>query len=251
MQEAIIDVQGLSKTFQHQNARHGDPAIKEHLWDKLKSNFSNKNSFLALDNINFKIQRGTTLGIIGKNGAGKSTLIKILSRIIPPTKGRIISRGKISSLVEIGTGFHPDLTGEENVYLNGAFLGLKRNEIKNKFDQIIEFAEVHKFLHLPLKRFSTGMQLRLAFSIAVYLQSDILILDEILAVGDAEFQSRCLEKISSITKQEGRTVIIVSHNASTLNSSCDKCLWLENGKQIDFGPTRSVLQTYEEKLSII
>ena len=243
---SMIEVRQLSKSFRKWKTRNGDPAIKQGLWQSIQSNFFQQPSFFALNNINFSILPGTTLGIIGKNGAGKSTLIKIISKIIPPTKGRIILRGSVSSLVEIGTGFHPDLTGEENIYLNGAFLGVKKQAIKEKFSQIVAFAEVQSFLSTPLKKFSTGMQLRLAFSIAVYLNADILILDEILAVGDAAFQKKCLEKINHMTKIQGKTVLLVSHDSTVIERTCDQCLWLENGRQMAFGKTSNIIGAYHQ-----
>src|SRR3974390_710677 len=168
--------------------------------------------FWALKDVSFEVKQGEVLGIIGRNGAGKSTLLKILSRITDPTEGRIVLRGRVASLLEVGTGFHPELTGRENVYLNGAILGMSQMEIRRKFDEIVAFAEVEKFLDTPVKRYSTGMYMRLAFAVAAYLQPHILLIDEVLAVGDAAFQKKCLGKMEAVAGQDGRTVLFVSHN---------------------------------------
>src|SRR5262249_53481531 len=182
--------------------------------------------FWALKNITFEVNRGEVLGIIGRNGAGKSTLLKILSRITEPTKGRIRIRGRAASLLEVGTGFHNELTGRENIYLNGAVLGMTRKEIASKFDEIVAFAEVDKFLDLPVKRYSSGMYVRLAFSIAAHLEPEILIVDEVLAVGDAGFQKKCLGKMSDVATREGRTVLVVSHNMPSVQALCNRALLL-------------------------
>lgn len=200
--------------------------------------------FWALKDISFKVMPGEILGIIGRNGVGKSTLLKILSRITPPTKGEISLRGRVASLLEVGTGFHQELTGRENIYLNGAILGMKRSEINDKFDNIIEFAEISKFLDTPVKRYSSGMYMRLAFAIAAHLDPEILLVDEVLAVGDVEFQKKCLGKMKEINKQ-GRTVIFVSHNMNAIEQLCTKCTLLDNGsmKMID-NNVRNVIKMY-------
>src|SRR5215467_12165699 len=172
--------------------------------------------FWALKDLSFEVKRGEVLGIIGRNGAGKSTLLKILSRITEPTEGRVTINGRVASLLEVGTGFHPELTGRENIYLNGAILGMTRDEIRRKFDEIVAFAEVEKFLDTPVKRYSSGMYVRLAFAVAANLEPEILIIDEVLAVGDAEFQKKCLGKMDSVATAEGRTVIFVSHNMAVV-----------------------------------
>src|SRR4051812_23063482 len=172
---------------------------------------------------------GDTIGIIGKNGAGKSTLLKILSKITPPTKGSIISRGRIASLLEVGTGFHPELSGRENIFLNGSILGMKRQEIEKQFDAILDFSGVEKFIETPLKHYSSGMQLRLAFAVAAFLEPEILIIDEVLAVGDTEFQKKCLGKMEDVSKS-GRTILFVSHSMGMLESLCEKAVLLENGR---------------------
>lgn len=185
--------------------------------------------FWALKDINFEIQQGDKVGIIGRNGAGKSTLLKILSRITEPTTGSLKIKGRVASLLEVGTGFHPELTGRENIYLNGAILGMSRNEIRRKFDEIVAFAEVEKFLDTPVKRYSSGMYMRLAFSVAAHLEPEILIVDEVLAVGDAQFQKKCMGKMKEVGS-EGRTVLFVSHNMNSIEQLCDKGLLLRNGE---------------------
>ena len=200
--------------------------------------------FWALRNINFEVQQGEVLGIIGRNGAGKSTLLKLLSRITEPTEGRITLRGRVASLLEVGTGFHPELTGRENIYLSGAILGMSRAEIRKKFDEIVAFAEVGRFLDTPVKHFSSGMYVRLAFAIAAHLEPEILIVDEVLAVGDAEFQRKCLAKMDEAARRQGRTVLIVSHNMGAIASLCASTIWLHRGLVRRHGPTREVISDY-------
>lgn len=204
-----------------------------------------ENSFWAIKDVSFKVMPGEVIGIIGRNGAGKSTLLKILSQITPPTKGEIILRGRVASLLEVGTGFHPELTGKENIYLNGALLGMKRAEIKKKFDEIVEFAEISKFLDTPVKHYSSGMYTRLAFAVAAHLEPEILMVDEVLAVGDTAFQQKCLGKMSEVSKQ-GRTVIFVSHNMGAIKNLCSRCLFLDQGKLTLDGKTSSVISRYLE-----
>ena len=199
--------------------------------------------FWALDDVNFEIERGEIVGIIGNNGAGKSTLLKILSRITEPTIGRFFLKGRVASLLEVGTGFHPELTGKENIYLNGAILGMSRREIKDKFDEIVEFSEIENFLNTPVKRYSSGMYVRLAFSIAAHLQPEILLVDEILAVGDTAFQNKCLGKMGNVTK-EGRTIIFISHNMGAISSLCNKTILINKGKIKAFGETSRVINQY-------
>lgn len=199
--------------------------------------------FWALNDISFDIEKGTTLGIIGRNGAGKSTLLKILSRITHPTSGVIKIYGQVSSLLEVGTGFHPELTGRENIFLNGAILGMTQYQIKKKFSEIVEFAGVEKFLDTPVKRYSSGMYIRLAFAVAANLQPDILIVDEVLAVGDAEFQKKCLGKMEEFGK-DGRTVIFVSHNEDAIEKFCEKTIVLEKGKIAILDKTKIALDYY-------
>jgi lipopolysaccharide transport system ATP-binding protein len=207
-----------------------------------------KEQFLwALDQVSFKVQQGEVLGIIGRNGAGKSTLLKILSRITKPTSGKADIYGRVGSLLEVGTGFHPELTGRENIYMNGAILGMKRVEIDRKFDEIVGFSEVEKFLDTPVKRYSSGMFVRLAFSVAAHLDPEILIIDEVLAVGDLAFQRKCLGKMSEVA-EGGRTVLFVSHNLSAIRRLCEKSLLLEEGKLAFFGETEETIEIYQSTL---
>ena len=198
----------------------------------------------SLKDINFEFEKGCAVGIIGKNGAGKSTLLKVLSQITSPTTGSVKIKGRIASLLEVGTGFHPELSGRENIYLNGAILGMKKKEIDRKFDEIVDFAGVDRYIDTPVKRYSSGMYVRLAFAVAAHLESEILIVDEVLAVGDAEFQKKCLGKMDEITKGEGRTILFVSHNMMAIKQLCNKALLLDEGKIIMNGDTNKVIQSY-------
>jgi lipopolysaccharide transport system ATP-binding protein len=200
--------------------------------------------FWALQDISFTLNQGESLGIIGRNGAGKSTLLKILSQITPPTTGKITMRGRVASLLEVGTGFNPELTGRENVYLNGAILGMSRAEINKKFDQIVDFSGVEKFLDTPVKRYSSGMYVRLAFSVAAHLEPEVLIVDEVLAVGDTEFQKKCLDKMEQVTRDEGRTILFVSHNLLTVQNLCKKIVLLESGRVKKEGDPGEVIDAY-------
>jgi lipopolysaccharide transport system ATP-binding protein len=200
--------------------------------------------FWALKDVSFEVNRGEVLGIIGRNGAGKSTLLKILSRITEPTAGRVILNGRVASLLEVGTGFHPELTGRENIFLNGAILGMHRAEIKRKFDEIVEFAEVEKFLDTPVKRYSSGMYVRLAFGVAAHLEPEILVVDEVLAVGDAQFQKKCLGKIQEVA-QSGRTVLFVSHNMAAVETLCSRGIVLNAGRLVYSGAVREALTSYQ------
>ena len=202
--------------------------------------------FWALRDVSFEVKRGEVLGIIGRNGAGKSTLLKIFSRITEPTEGRVTIEGRVASLLEVGTGFHPELTGRENVYLNGAILGMTRQEIRNKFDEIVAFAEFEKFLDTPVKRYSSGMYVRLAFAVAAHLEPEILIVDEVLAVGDAEFQRKCLGKMDEVSRREGRTVLFVSHNLASVRSLCTRAIMLRDGRLAKEGEPGDVVQEYLE-----
>jgi len=199
--------------------------------------------FWALNQVSFDVRKGELLGIIGRNGAGKSTLLKILSRIVAPTRGRVELRGRVASLLEVGTGFHPELTGRENTYLNSAILGMTKSELRRRFDEIVSFAGVEQFIDTPVKRYSSGMYMRLAFAVAAHLESEILIVDEVLAVGDAEFQDRCLGKMSAISR-EGRTVILVSHNLAAIRQLTRSCIFLEKGRLAFHGPTDEALGQY-------
>jgi lipopolysaccharide transport system ATP-binding protein len=209
---------------------------------------SNSEWVWALKDINFSVNHGEILGIIGRNGAGKSTLLKILSQITAPTSGRIILNGKIASLLEVGTGFHPELTGRDNIYLNGSILGMKQSEIKDKFDEIVDFSGIEKYLDTPVKRYSSGMYVRLAFAVAAHLEPDILIVDEVLAVGDFEFQKKCIGKIRDVSNNSGRTVIFVSHNISVVKSLCNRALLLTNGRLEACGKTDDIIEKYSENI---
>jgi lipopolysaccharide transport system ATP-binding protein len=201
----------------------------------------------SLKDINFDIKQGDAVGIIGRNGAGKSTLLKVLSRVTTPTSGKINIKGRVASLLEVGTGFHPELTGRENIYLNGAILGMRKKEIDRKFNEIVDFSGVERYIDTPVKRYSSGMYVRLAFAVAAHLESEILIVDEVLAVGDAEFQKKCLGKMSDVSKGEGRTVLFVSHNLPSIRRLCNNCIYLENGQLNSQGSTDEILKLYNEK----
>jgi lipopolysaccharide transport system ATP-binding protein len=212
----------------------------------LKFEKSTKEDFWALKDVSFEVQQGQSVGIIGRNGAGKSTLLKILSKITPCTSGSIIARGRIASLLEVGTGFHPELTGRENIFFNGSLLGMRRKEIESKFDDIVDFSGVEKFLDTPLKHFSSGMQLRLAFAVAAFLEPEILIIDEVLAVGDIYFQQKCVQKMNQIVVQGG-TMLFVSHNFGSVRSLCEKAIVLEAGKKIFEGSVDDAIDVYGQK----
>jgi lipopolysaccharide transport system ATP-binding protein len=254
MTDAIITVEGLGKKYRlrHQAGLRQYVALRDVIADKAKSLFRSQTSdlrpltsedFWALKDVSFEIKQGEVVGIIGRNGAGKSTLLKILSRITEPTTGRVRLRGRVASLLEVGTGFHAELTGRENVFLNGAILGMTRAEIIRKFDEIVAFAEVEKFLDTPVKRYSSGMYVRLAFAVAAHLEPEILIVDEVLAVGDAEFQKKCLGKMEAVSKG-GRTVLFVSHNTAAVRALCSRGIWLDRGRVVELGPAGSVIDAY-------
>lgn len=209
-----------------------------------RSRSRDKEYIWALKDVDFNIPRGEAVGVIGRNGAGKSTLLKIISRITPPTVGSVEMSGRVASLLEVGTGFHPELTGKENIYLNGAILGMKRFEINKKMDEIIEFAEISKFMDTPVKRYSSGMYMRLAFAVAAHLETEILIVDEVLAVGDAQFQKKCLGKMSEISTKTDKTVLLVSHNMGAITSLCKNTIYIERGKVVDTGESSKVVGNY-------
>jgi len=248
-----IQVSGLGKQYVLGGAEQADQSFREMLMGALASPFrrlkhlqgqdQDGKSFWALRDVSFDIHPGEAVGIIGRNGAGKSTLLKILSRITDPTEGGVAIRGRVSSLLEVGTGFHPELTGRENIFLNGAILGMSRREILSKFDEIVDFAEVEKFLDTPVKRYSSGMYVRLAFAVAAHLEPEILVVDEVLAVGDAEFQKKCLGKMSGVAK-EGRTVLFVSHNLSAVRNLCSRALCLKGGEVEIDGEVDAVIEQY-------
>lgn len=260
----VIEIKNLGKkyTIIHQHQGHYKyTALRDVLTDGAKNifkrtvnSFSKKNSnnpnpkkeeFWALKNISLDIKQGERVGIIGRNGAGKSTLLKILSRITEPTEGFARIKGRVSSLLEVGTGFHPELTGRENIFLNGAVLGMKKSEIEKKYDEIVTFAGVEKFLDTPVKRFSSGMKVRLAFAIAAHLEPEILLVDEVLAVGDAEFQKKCLGKMDEVSKEYGRTVLFVSHSMPMIFSLCNRCILLNDGKIQATGNPGEVIAAYQ------
>ncbi|MFH1509267.1 MAG: ABC transporter ATP-binding protein [bacterium] len=203
-----------------------------------------KEKIWALKDASFEIEKGEVIGIIGKNGAGKSTLLKLLCKITEPTEGEVVIKGKVASLLEVGTGFHEELTGRENIYLNGAILGMKKKEIDEKFEQIVKFSGVEKFLDTPVKRYSSGMKVRLAFSVAAHIEPEILLVDEVLAVGDVEFQNKCMGKMNEITKGSGRTILFVSHNMGAIRSLCKKCILLDKGRLVDYGDTDGIIKKY-------
>lgn len=263
MEKPIIIINHLSKQYRlgtvgtgtlrsdlnrwwHQIRGMDDPTLKIGSVNKLDLN--DGEYIWALKDINLEIKKGEVLGIIGKNGAGKSTLLKILSRVTSPTEGTIEINGKIASLLEVGTGFHPELTGKENIFLNGAILGLRKKEIKALFDEIVDFAGVQKYINTPVKRYSSGMYVRLAFAVAAHLEPDILIVDEVLAVGDAEFQKKALGKMHEISNDSGRTVIFVSHNMSSIQALCSTCVVLENGRLIYTGNTEDSVAHYMRQI---
>lgn len=252
MSQAAITVENISKSFflKHQQ-KESYSTLRDTLAHKAKNLFSKKSGnnsveeFWALKDISFTINEGERVGIIGRNGAGKSTLLKVLSRIITPNKGRIVLEGRVASLLEVGTGFHPELTGRENIFLNGSILGMTKSEIQSKFDEIVAFSEVEKFLDTPVKRYSSGMYVRLAFAVAAHLEPEILIVDEVLAVGDAEFQKKCIGKMKDVSGQ-GRTVLFVSHNMEAVQKLCNKGIFLQRGQLVQEGTIDNVIKAYND-----
>lgn len=255
--KSIIEVKNIGKKYDITHERGRYVALRDVLVNIIKSplaflktkarrviGFERKEEFWALKNIFFNVNQGEVVGIIGANGAGKSTLLKILSQITPPTEGEVILRGRVGSLLEVGTGFHPELTGRENIFLNGAILGMKKKEIAKKFDEIVEFSGIEKFLDTPIKYYSSGMYVRLAFSVAAHMEPDILIIDEVLAVGDAEFQKKCLGKMEEMAKGKGRTILFVSHNVAAITRLCQRTILLSKGEIIKDGPTKEVTDAY-------
>ena len=249
-----IRVENLSKCYRigHAARRGSYRTLRESLMDgassairRLKGGSADGTTeeFWALKGVDFEVQSGEVVGVIGRNGAGKSTLLKILSRITEPTEGRVRIRGRVGSLLEVGTGFHPELSGRENIYLNGAILGMSRREIARNFDEIVAFAEVERFLDTPVKRYSSGMYVRLAFAVAAFLQPEILIVDEVLSVGDASFQKKCLGKMGDVSRS-GRTILFVSHNMAAIEALCDRCLLLSSGEVVSDATTDLVLADY-------
>jgi lipopolysaccharide transport system ATP-binding protein len=257
MTEPIIRIKNLSKRYKITQQQGGYVALRDVITNVAKRPFrfakdkakkitgkAGKKEFWALKNISLDIEKGEIIGVVGRNGAGKSTLLKILSEITAPTEGTVEINGTVASLLEVGTGFHPELTGRENIFLNGAILGMSKNEIIQKFDQIVEFSGVQKFIDTPVKRYSTGMSVRLAFSVTAHLETDILLIDEVLAVGDAEFQKKCLGKMDEVTQEAGRTIFFVSHNMETVARLCTRCVLLENGQIKQIGTPTGIIQAY-------
>jgi len=245
--DLAISVRGIGKTFRVGAAQAQATTLGEMLAQKLRAPFAKRERdfpFEALSDVSFEVRRGEVLGIVGRNGAGKSTLLKILSQITPPTRGEIDLRGRVGALLEVGTGFHPELTGRENIYLNGSILGMTRREIAREFDSIVAFAETEQFLDTPVKRYSSGMFVRLAFAVAAHLRPDILIVDEVLAVGDLAFQRKCLGKMDDVARHGGATVIFVSHQMSAVRALCGRALLLEGGKVSEDGRVETVLGRY-------
>ncbi len=261
--DLAIQVENLAKQYKIGEKQAAYRTLRESIMNVAKAPFvktasllkgeayaasSLKREIWALKDISFDVKIGEVLGVIGRNGAGKSTLLKILTRITEPTEGSAIIRGRVGSLLEVGTGMHPELTGRENVYLNGAILGMRRTEINRKFDEIVDFSGVEEFIDTPLKHYSSGMQVRLAFSIAAHLEPEILLVDEVLAVGDAEFQKRCLGKMEEVSRAD-RTIFFVSHQLNSIRRLCGQCIWLDSGKLRMIGPTAEVVSAYETAVS--
>jgi lipopolysaccharide transport system ATP-binding protein len=255
MSDVVISVDGLSKKY-HIGVTHQDNSLRATLRNKVRGLVRSESSsdgasdasvFWALQDVGFEVKRGEVMGIIGHNGAGKSTLLKILSRIVEPTRGRVEIHGRVGSLLEVGTGFHPELTGRENIYLNGAILGMPRAEIERKFDEIVAFAEVDRFIDTPVKRYSSGMYVRLAFAVAAHLEPEILIIDEVLAVGDIAFQRKCLGKMGDVAR-EGRTILFVSHNTQAIRTLCQRGVLLSHGTMLYDGEINSTLTEYNEQI---
>jgi lipopolysaccharide transport system ATP-binding protein len=251
MSDPVISVEGLSKRYviehesRHDNLRDTLHHTARKLWRRFRWGTGfRKEEFWALRDVSFEVKRGEVVGIIGRNGAGKSTLLKILSRITEPTEGTVTIKGRVASLLEVGTGFHPELSGRENIFLNGAILGMSRAEIRRKFDEIVAFAEVEKFLDTQVKHYSSGMYVRLAFAVAAHLEPEILIVDEVLAVGDAAFQQKCLGKIKSVSSKEGRTVLFVSHNMVPVQQLCGRVIHMSNGRVAGIGAPKEQIQGY-------
>ncbi|MGN6800605.1 MAG: ABC transporter ATP-binding protein [Ginsengibacter sp.] len=262
MSNIVIEVKNLSKQYRLGNVGTGSLAHDlNRMWHRFRGNedpylkisdendrtvkSKSKHDYVwALKNINFQVTQGEALGIIGRNGAGKSTLLKILSRTTSPTIGSVKIRGRVASLLEVGTGFHPELTGRENVFLNGAILGMTKQEIKSKFDEIVEFSGVERYIDTPVKRYSSGMYVRLAFGVAAHLEPEILIVDEVLAVGDAEFQKKAMGKMKDVTGKEGRTILFVSHNLLAISTLCNKLIYLNNGSVISSGKPQAIINQY-------
>jgi len=249
MTDIAIQVENLSKLYHIGRLQQRHDTLRDAIVDGFKSlrqrnGASADESLWALKDVSFEVKQGEVLGVIGRNGAGKSTLLKVLSRITEPTGGRAVINGRVGSLLEVGTGFHPELTGRENIYLNGAILGMRRSEIDRKFDEIVAFADVEKFLDTPVKRYSSGMYVRLAFAVAAHLEPEILLVDEVLAVGDAGFQKKCLGKMRDVADEEGKTVLFVSHNMGAVQTLCQSAILIEEGRLCQNGSSEEVITEY-------
>jgi lipopolysaccharide transport system ATP-binding protein len=265
MSNNVITVENLSKRYLVGHREHQQQTTFREMLTREAKSFARKaidlvhgrqiiqgdeiEEFWALKDVSFEVHKGEVLGIIGRNGAGKSTLLKILSRITEPTRGRVRIRGRVASLLEVGTGFHPELTGRENIYLNGAILGMTKQEIRKKFDEIVAFSEVERFLDTPVKRYSSGMYVRLAFAVAAHLEPEILIVDEVLAVGDAAFQRKCMGKMSDVAKEQGRTILLVSHNMPAVLRVCSKALLLKEGRVCVLGDASDSVRQYMKEVT--
>ena len=250
MSDLAVQATGVAKRFRIGERSGGYDLLSERVAGALRRPGRRRDpqrEFWALEEVDFAVRRGESFGIVGHNGAGKSTLLKILSRVTPPTRGEIDLFGRVGALLEVGTGFHPELTGAENIYLNGAILGLRRQEVARRFDEIVEFAEVERFINTPVKRYSSGMFLRLAFAVAAHLEPEILIVDEVLSVGDLAFQEKCLGRMQNVTS-EGRTVLFVSHNLAAVDQLCDRAMLLERGRKVAEGSTGEIIERYVKAL---
>ncbi len=262
MEELAIRVENVTKEYRL--GAIGGATLKGEIQSKLAKIFHKEDPnlkigekahgknerFLALNDLSFDIKKGETVGIIGRNGAGKSTILKLICRVTAPTKGNIYLNGRITSMLEVGTGFHPELTGRENVYLNGAILGMTKAEINTKFDEIVEFSEVGQFIDTPVKRYSSGMKVKLAFAVASHLDSEIMIMDEVLAVGDVAFQNKCIDRMKKVAEEEGRTILYVSHNMATVKSLCNRCIVLSHGQLAFEGETDEAISVYMQDDSL-
>ena len=258
MSEVVIEVENLSKLYKLGSISSGSLRQDIHHWwnrkilkkthslfdDHVETKDASQRFIWALKDVSFKVRQGETWGIIGKNGSGKSTLLKIISRIVQPTRGAVRGKGKVSSILEVGTGFHHELTGRENIYISGYILGMNKEEVRRKFDEIVAFSGIEKFIDTPVKRYSSGMYVRLAFSVAAHLEPDILIVDEVLAVGDAEFQKKCMGKMRTVSGTDGRTILFVSHNMQAINNLCSQALWLNGGHIEQTGKPQDVIGSY-------
>lgn len=242
MSEAAVSVEHVTKKFRLYHERN--QSLKSAI---MRRRISVHEDFLALDDVSFDVQHGSTFGLIGSNGSGKSTLLKCLARIYFPTTGEIVTRGKLAALLEVGSGFHPELSGRENIYLNGSILGMSRRELNRKFDEIVEFSGVEQFIDQPVKNYSSGMYVRLGFSVAIHVDPEILVVDEVLAVGDAEFQEKCRMKFAEF-REQGRTVILVSHSMELVQSMCDTVAWLQHGRLREVGEAAPTIGAYLSSL---